>query len=327
VLPSTGLILALLLGGPWTSVPRVGPPHPSGMQAGTVPDSLLAVTVTDLTPRFLDFYRKARAEQADPDRRWALWREDYGFAAVPPTPQGMALAREQLDESWDGYEGEMERIRAGAAGMEPAPEPVLRRVAEFLELDRPLDVEVVVFVGTRGGGAFSMSVGEGWRVALPVEQEPTAREISASHEFTHAVHARLAGMEGTWVRSVGQLVLGEGIAMRTAEALYSGRPESAYVGGTPDWMTEAGEKEREILEGVRGSVDNATSLAMERFTLGPGPAGLRREAYYAGWVLVGHLLESGWTLQGLARVPRGFAARIVEEGLNDMLSEEKGAGG
>lgn len=321
----TGLILALVLGGPWTSGVRGGP-SPK-VETETAPDSLLTVTVTDLTPRFLEFYRKARGEQADPDRRWALWREGYAFAAVPPTPQGMALAREQLDESWEGYEGEMDRIRAGAAGMEPAPEPILRRVAAFLELDRPLDVEVVVFVGTRGGGAFSMSVGDGWRVALPVEQEPTAREVSASHEFTHAVHARLSGMEGTWVRSVGQLVLGEGLAMRTAAALYPGRPERAYVGGTEAWMEEAREKERDILEGVLGSVDNATSRAMERFTLGPGPAGLRREAYYAGWVLVGHLLESGWTLPGLARVPRGFAARIVEEGLKDMLPDEGKTGG
>jgi hypothetical protein len=211
--------------------------------------------------------------------------------------------------------------------MVPAPEPVLRRVATFLELDRPLDVELMVFVGTRGGGAFSMSMGDKWRVALPVEQEPSAREISASHEFAHAVHARLAGMEGRWIRGVGQLVLGEGIAMKTAAALYPGRPESAYLGGAADWMAQAREKEREILEGVLGSVDNATSRAMERFTLGPGPAGLSREAYYAGWVLVGHLLDSGWTLPGLARVPRGFAARIAEDGLKEVLSEREEAGG
>lgn len=323
-MPSSGLILALALGGSCMGAPCEG--LPAGGPWGLAPDSLLTVTVTDLTPRFLEFYRKARAEGADPDRRWALWREGYGFAAVPPTARGMALARRQLDESWEGYEGEMDRIRAGAEGMEPAPESILRRVSEFLELDRPLDVELVVFVGSRGGGAFSMSLGDQWRVALPVQQDGAAREISASHEFTHAVHARLAGMEGTWARSVGQLVLGEGIAMRTAAALYPGRPESAYLGGAGDWMEEAAARESEILEGVLGSVDNATSRATERFTLGPGPAGMPREAYYAGWRLVGHLLDSGWTLPGLARVPRGFAGRIVEEGLREMLAEREGEG-
>ncbi len=287
-------------------------------------DSLLTVRITDLTPRFLDFYRAARAEGAGPERRWALWRERYSFAAVPPTAQGMALAKEQLEESWDGYESQMERIRAGAAGVEPAPAPILGRVADLLELDRPLEVEVVIFVGTRGGGAFSMSWGGGWRVALPVEQDLRAREIAASHEFAHAVHGRLAGMEGSWLRSVGQLALGEGLAMHTTQLLFPGRPTQEYVGGGATWLERARARHREVLEGILGSVDNATAEAAQRFTLGPGPAGLGREAYYAGWVLVDHLLGSGWTLPELARVPRAFQTRLVERALGEMLDRGRG---
>ena len=310
--------LALMApGGGLPEASRTVPwPHPS--------DTLLTVRISDLTPRFLAFYREA--EGADPDRRWALWRERYAFAAVPPSAQGMALARQQLEESWDGYPALLERIRAGAPGVRPAPEPILRAVAGLLELDRPLDVEVVIFVGTRGGGAFSLSWGEGWRVALPVEQEPGDREISASHEFAHAVHARMAGMEGSWTRSIGQLVLGEGLAMHVARALYPGRPTGDYVGGGRGWLEEARAQEREILEGVLGSIDNATPRAMDRFTLGPGPAGLRREGYYVGWVLVGRLLEQGWTLPALARVPRGLLGGLAERAVREMLDEHGGRG-
>jgi len=289
-------------------------------------DTLLSVRITDLTPRFLEFYGEAEAEGADPDRRWALWRERYSFAAVPPSPRGMALARQQLEESWNEYPDLLDRIRRGAAGVRPAPEPILREVADLLELDRPLDVEVVVFVGTRGGGAFSLSWGEGWRVALPVEQDPRGREISASHEFAHAVHARMAGLEGNWTRTVGQLVLGEGLAMHVARVLYPGRPDEDYVGGGSGWLEEARALEREILEGVLGNIDNATPRAMERFTLGPGPAGLRREGYYAGWVLVGHLLEHGWTLPGLARVPRGLLGELSQRAVREMLGVQAGDG-
>jgi hypothetical protein len=277
------------------------------------------VRITDLTPRFLEFYRAARAEEAGPERRWALWRERYSFAAVPPTAQGMALAREQLEESWAGYESQMGRIRAGAAGVEPSPATVLARVADLLGLDRPLDVEVVIFVGMRAGGAFSLSLGEYWRVALPVEQDPPAREIAASHEFAHAVHARLAGMDGTWVRSVGQLVLGEGLAMHVARNLFPGRPVESYVGGGRAWLEQARASHREILDGLRANLDATSSEASQSFTLGPGPAGLGREGYYAGWVLVDHLLGSGWTLRELARVPRAFQQRLVERSLSVML--------
>lgn len=45
----------------------------------------VTLDVEDLTPRFLAFYEAVQAEGADADRRWQLWQEHYGFAAVPPT--------------------------------------------------------------------------------------------------------------------------------------------------------------------------------------------------------------------------------------------------
>ena len=52
----------------------------------------------DLSPRFLDFY--AAAQGATPDARFGIWKDRYDFAAVPPTPQGDAIARKLLDAAW-----------------------------------------------------------------------------------------------------------------------------------------------------------------------------------------------------------------------------------
>ena len=40
------------------------------------------------------FYEAAGREHTDEARRWELWQKIYGFAAVPPTPQGEAMVAE-----------------------------------------------------------------------------------------------------------------------------------------------------------------------------------------------------------------------------------------
>lgn len=293
----------------------------TGKAQGVSPGSLLTIRVTDLSPRFLDFYREAVSQGASGDRRWELWRERYAFAAVPATPRGQALARRQLDESWEDYPSLLPRIRAGASGLRPPLQELLAPVAELLELDRPMEVEVILFVGTRGGSAFSMALGDRWRMALPIEEDPRDRMVTASHEMAHGIHTRLAGLGGVWYRSVGQMVLGEGLAMHVAGALHPDRLPWEFTGGGEAWFREAEGQENEILRGVLAWADNATAGALDRFTMGPGPAGLRREAYYAGWALVEHLLANGWTLPGLARVPRGLMGRVAERGLREILEE------
>src|SRR5690606_26832582 len=80
--------------------PRRRPPAARVGSEWQVPHEL---DVIDLTPRFLDFYERASHEGLDPDARWTLWQEAYGFAAVPPTPEGSRAARALLDAAWDRY--------------------------------------------------------------------------------------------------------------------------------------------------------------------------------------------------------------------------------
>jgi hypothetical protein len=129
---------------------------------------MVELEVVDLTPRFLAFYEAAAGDRAGPER---CWQEGYGFAAVPPTPQGRELARRLLDQAWDRYPEVMDRIRAGAAGLQPAPLPVLERVAALLDCPA-VAVRLVVFVGFLEGNAFGYGHEGRPTVCIPVEQAP-----------------------------------------------------------------------------------------------------------------------------------------------------------
>src|SRR5665213_659818 len=79
----------------------------------------LNLTIKDLTPKFLTFYNEAVKEHASPERRWELWKKDYDFAAVPPTPEGEEMAKKLLNNAWSRYPAVLDRIRKGAAGLTP----------------------------------------------------------------------------------------------------------------------------------------------------------------------------------------------------------------
>ncbi|WP_420595126.1 hypothetical protein [Deinococcus sp.] len=57
-----------------------------------------------------------------------------------------------------------------------------------------------------------------------------------------------------------------------------------------------------------------------RFVLGPGAAGLRREAYDVGWVQVGDLPAEGWTPARLAHLPIAAAPEVIEAALRVRLA-------
>jgi hypothetical protein len=275
--------------------------------------------VTDLSPRFVRFHELATAEGADPDRRWELWREHYGFAALPPVPERDSMARALLDEAWPHYLSVMERIRAGAAGLDPAPEPILRSVAKLLELDVPLRVDLLVYVGALEKNAFFM-VNEGIpTVAIPVEEDPAWRSLTLAHEFTHAVHNRLAGLSGGWERSIAETILSEGLASHAAMALFPGRPAAAYVEHEPGWLDLAASRERQILEGILPHVSASDSESVMRFTMGTGTTGTPREAYYVGWLVIEHLLRSGYDFPALARIPADAMPALVTDAIRELV--------
>lgn len=254
----------------------------------------------DLTPKFLDFYETAVREGADSERRWALWQEKYGFAAVPPTPEGQELARQLLEQAWPRYPEVLDRIRQGAAGMQPQPADVVVQVAELFECPVPDNLFVVAFVGGLENNAFTAPQGDKYGVFLPVEQDPASRALILPHEMTHAVHYSLAGFTNMWERPLAQLVLEEGLAQCAAMQIVPGHPREAYLEYRAGWLAECEAKRRDILTGMVPLLADDRSETVFRFTMGNGTTGLEREGYYAGWVAVSHLLDHGWSFKRLA---------------------------
>jgi hypothetical protein len=277
------------------------------------------VVVRDLTPGFLKFYEAAVAEAADSDRRWALWKEHYDFAALPPVPQRDSMARALLEGAWARYPAVLGRIRDGAAAMRPDPTATLAAVASRLGADT-VTVGLTVYVGALEQNAFTFGSAAAPQVVVPVEPDAEWRALILSHEFAHAVHMRVGGLSGGWERSIGRSIVEEGVAQRVTEALHPGRPATAYVEHRSGWLAEAMSRRDAILRGLLPVLRARDSETVMRFTMGRGTTGVEREAYLAGWLVVGHLIERGRSLAEIARVPEEEMPALVEATIRDMLA-------
>lgn len=294
----------------------------AAMSATAAPQATL--TVQDLTPKFLGFYHEARAPGVTPDARFALWKQRYDFAAVPPTPDGERMARQLLDEAWPRYPSVLARIERGAAGMAPAPADTLDRVVAVLEPDRPVQVKLLAYVGALEGNAFTAAGADSVpTVALPVEQAPEERAPIMAHEFTHAVQIAMGTMKGGWVRTIGETALAEGLAMHVAQSLNPDRPPQSFVEITPGWLARATEARLRILNDVREAAASDKSEDVMRFTMGKGPSGIEREAYYAGWTVVDHWHRHGMSYAQIARIPEAEAPARIGEAITEILAQER----
>jgi hypothetical protein len=294
---------------------------PSSVATGAAPADI-TLTVTDLTPKFLAFYDAVEREQAGPERRWELWKELYDFAAVPPTEEGQAMARALLDKAWLRYPSLLAQIRAGAAAMSPKPEGTVRAIAELLRPQKPATVRLLIFVGGFEENAFTAAQNAGITVALPVEMSPEQRALVMTHELTHAVHIAMGSFSGGWQRSIGTTVLTEGLAMRVTQKLFPSRPDKDFVEMSPGWLAQAKERRTEILRNIRPHLLSDKNEDLMRFTMGRGPTGLEREAYYAGWEVVGHWLAQGMSFAEIARIPENEMPKRVGEAIDALLSSK-----
>jgi hypothetical protein len=282
----------------------------------------LILTIKDLTPKFLIFYDEATKEKASPEQRWELWKRDYDFAAVPPTPEGEAIAKKLLDDAWARYPAVLDRIRKGAAGLTPDPHATIRSIAELLCPEKPVNVTLLVYVGGFEENAFTAAQGGKIMTAIPIEGDPSRRTILMTHELTHAVHISMGSFSGGWIRTIGTTVLTEGLAMRVTQKLLPGQPEAGYVDGRPGWFAEATKLRSAILKDIQPALNSDKSEDVMRFTMGKGPSGLEREAYYAGWLVVGYWLDHGMTFADIARIPEAKMPSRVNEVIENLLAQD-----
>ncbi|HEV2670531.1 MAG TPA: DUF2268 domain-containing putative Zn-dependent protease, partial [Gemmatimonadales bacterium] len=284
------------------------------LSSGGAPPQDPAVQIEDLTPQFLRFYDSAASQHADPQRRWDLWRRLYGFAAVPPTPYGDSLARRLLDSAWDRYPAALSTIARGAAGLGIFPDSAFRRVAGLLGCGDTVKVRLTVFVGGFEGNAFAYGHQNGrYGIAVPVEAGDPARSII--HELTHALHrGGCATFPSGYGQSVAELVVTEGLAMQVVRRALPGHDADYYTAAAPGWLADARARRRAILEGIRQHWTEHGPAAVQRFTFGAGTTGLHREGYYAGWELVGAMLDRlGMSLHDVATTdPAQYPALLAK---------------
>lgn len=294
--------------------PAAGAPH-----GAATPPAESRVAVVDLTSKFLVFYDSATARHADPDERWALWKRLYGFAAVPPTTFGQELARRLLDSAWARYPQALPGIRRGIAGLAIVPDSVLGRVAHLLGCGASTPVRLTIFVGGFEDNAFAFTLPDGTPViAVPVEVGNP--ELSMTHEFTHAIHHACATFASGYAQSLAQLVISEGLAQRATERLLPGHPAAFYTHAAPGWLEAAGSRRPAILRGIRDHVADADAATMQRFTFGGGTTGTPREAYYAGWEIVGAMLSSGMSFHDIATEPADRLPNLVTRAIDRLLN-------
>lgn len=289
-------------------------------QNKTTPASIHLKT-RDLTPKFLSFYDAAVKQNASGDLRWGLWKDLYGFAAVPPTPQGDSVARTLLDAAWARYPSIMDLLKKGAGAISPVAEKQLTEVAALLKPDSAFDITLLVYVGGFEDNAFAAANNGKVTVAVAIETSPSALPLILTHELTHAVQIGMGSFSGGWQRSIGATIVTEGLAMRVAQKLFPGRPDKDFTDHTPGWLAGIAKHRNEILKNIEPFLSSHGSNDVMRFTMGKGASGFEREAYYVGWLVVGHWLAKGMDFSDIARIPEKDMPLHVQKTIVEMLGD------
>lgn len=270
--------------------------------------------VVDLTPRFLDFYESAKSLQ-DGGERFLVWKEKYDFVALPPDlPDRDERARRMLTDAWPRYEEAIERIKAGPQRLEP--ESMLDGVASLLAVQDELpSISLLFYVGMFEGNAFfAPQPNDSLLVGLPVEGPEDELQVSLAHELFHAVHHSIRDDDSSLEDNVASLIISEGLAMWASRELVPGRETSVYTGGKIGWLEACKSSLQDILHGVRVNLQRSDRAFLNTLTVGNGVTGLNREAYCAGWHLVGKLLANGVSFSALARAER--PAKLIERAIS-----------
>ena len=181
-------------------------------------------------------------------------------------------------------------------------------------------LRLVTFVGGFEDNAFAFTSADGTpSIAVPVEGGDAVRAMV--HEFTHAVHRSrtCSNNHDDYDQTLAELVISEGLAMRMVERLLPNRPPTYSIIASQEWLDSARARAPAILRGVQMHLREHG--AVQTFTFGHGTAGLSREAYFAGWSIVGVLLDSGMSFQAIATTPADSLPRIANAGIARALGQ------
>lgn len=285
-----------------------------GLVAATAaaPDGQHRLDIVNRVPKFKTFYRHATAKPLDEAARFALWRKEYGIAAVPPTPEGQKMARKMLAAAWPRYPALMPK----AAVRETAAAAAAR--ADFAKLNglfhtagTPIHSRVLLYVGLFSYNAFTVPPMKGAPATVVMPVEANDPKLVLAHELTHSINLQLAHVTNGYGAPIGQVIFQEGLAMRAAQKIVPGLPDRTYVQmpGAKGWFARCTAHKDEIIARIRPDLSKSGPAIAHKYFFGKGNTGLTREAYCAAWFVMGHMLASGRSFAELVRVPQ---ARMVE---------------
>lgn len=270
------------------------------------------IEIRNIVPKFLEFYHLANAENSDSEERWKLWQKHYNFAAVPPGEGGEKIARALLDDAWEKYAEHIncfENWQPNETGIEEH----LENVKEVLGFDRAINFVVVYFVGGFENNPFVAPIDEDTlALCLPIETEIS--DIFLTHELTHIVHAKTADLSSEWERSIGTVILQEGLATQVSKQLVPGKQAEDYLAeDNQGWFQGCKSMRKEILEGILPYLEDSSSETLTKFMFGEGTTGNDREVYFVGWEIVKSLLEQGVSLKEIAHIKENEVAQYLHE--------------
>ncbi|MBS0277964.1 MAG: hypothetical protein JSR81_10105 [Proteobacteria bacterium] len=256
--------------------------------------------------KFETFYAHATARPVDADARFKLWQAEDGLAAVPPGPEGDAMARKLLDDAWSRYPALIPKLDALEKTAEATAREMFAKDNEILgTATNPIHTRLILYVGQFDNNAFTVPPMNGKPATILMPVENINLKIALAHELTHSIELQLVPVKNSFGAPVGETMFLEGLAMRTSQRAVPGLPDAAYT-SMPDektWWSNCVSKKDAVMKAIVPDLDKSGQKIAMKYTFGQGNTGMQREAYCAAWFVMGKLLASGKTLPELARVP------------------------
>jgi hypothetical protein len=282
------------------------------------PQRVHSLEIVDRVARFKAFYGEAAATPLDEGARWALWKKEYGIAAVPPGPDGDKMARQLLDSAWAKYPALMPKIPALQKEAEADAYEAFDKINVLFETkSTQIHSRLVLYVGQFDDNAYTAPPMDGHVATVMMPIETAQLRLALAHELTHSVNIQLAHVRNGFGAPIGETMFLEGLAMRSAQRVFPGSPETAYteMAGDKGWLAECYRRQDAVLAGILPDLDKSGSQIAMKYTFGQGNNSMHREAYCAAWIAMGKLLNARRTFPELARIPESRMAGTIKDAM------------
>ena len=131
----------------------------AGFSAASAAEAAHILDIDNRVPKFETFYADATAKPIDADARFTLWQDEDGLAAVPPGPDGDAMARQLLDAAWSRYPALVPQLASLTKTAEDQGNASFDRINTLLDTrDVPIHTRLILYVGQFDNNAFTMPV-------------------------------------------------------------------------------------------------------------------------------------------------------------------------